>query len=387
MYLLPHHAYAFFGLFGDSSIELVQEGTFRKGDSLNIGKALKTYKFCTDGTWDSSENKRGEKIVTFLCNYKSIEALKQSIKDQNLTATSVENDALKIMQEKNFRIDFVIKFTISADEESFTIRHMGYVFDNKELPNDKSLEKTMVQNILDDTPLALHLPNSTHPLSQKVAPEVQSSEKVMSPKKPEASPPTNNPQSLLVGNYIYEEAGQSGGAIISPEGKDNIKVDLNTVNVESLHTCSFEGICTPSATDKNNYICKVNQEDDSEHAFFNIKPTKDGFQILENPTFLCGARSFMLGEYSKCTTKTFEPSSFTAKIIDIIIDESGAMVQLSSDGAHSMDSISKEQAELLQSLKGKDVKITYSQKQHWDQEEKMCQRTRIFTSIEEVKNP
>ncbi len=274
---LTPKAYAFFGLFEDSAIDIVKEGTFTKKDSLNIEKNFEKYSFCKDGQWDIEDNKT-TKVVTYQCTYDSAEAIKKTLAEKNMQATEVENSVLSAMQNSGFSVDFLIKFILNPDKKSFHISHMGYVYDNKELPSDSALIPALIQDILHNRPLTLSLTGSAqNNLEQSVT-------------------------SLASGKYIYAEPGQEGSALIVAKGK-NIHVVLSTLNTDSMHTCSFEGMCIAADTAPFGYVC---QEDTAR---FTLIPTDEGFSIQENPTLLCGARGFMQGNYKKSGAKKEEKES------------------------------------------------------------------------------
>lgn len=68
MTLHVNKAHAFFGLFGDSNVEMVRGGTFAFDNSITLGQALEGNKFLKNPEWESFEDGQGRIYVQFLAD-------------------------------------------------------------------------------------------------------------------------------------------------------------------------------------------------------------------------------------------------------------------------------------------------------------------------------
>ncbi len=190
----------------------------------------------------------------------------------------------------------------------------------------------------------------------------------------------------LLGNYVYESEGMKGSVRIRQDEKlpNSVHVFLNTVNVQALHLCDYEGICTFS---ENKYVCPIKDAPEGMEAFFEIVPSDNGFNIPQNPSLLCGARGFMSGDYSRCTEQTNGPLTMIVVPMEIIHEDDTYIVRFTDDGAESLEFVSQKQAEFLEDMIGKNVLVHYNQSQIWNTEKNFCNRSKEIISVEDATRP
>ncbi len=188
----------------------------------------------------------------------------------------------------------------------------------------------------------------------------------------------------IVGNYGYNAQGMEGSARIQAiEGKtDSVQVNINTVNVQALHLCHYDGVCT---YEEDSYICVMsNTPTEGMQDTFEIFPAEDGFTIANNPSYLCGARGFLNGDYSRCEEASNGPLSMMVIPVEIIHEEENYIARFSDDGSESVDFVSKEQAEFLETMIGKKVLVHYNKNQIWDEEKNFCKRSKEIIAISDA---
>ncbi len=234
--------------------------------------------------------------------------------------------------------------------------------------------------------------------SQTVAPAAtDSAPKKESPEgTPQVQPEVTPPATLvvapevkkeipnIVGNYGYNAQGMEGSARIQAiEGKtDSVQVNINTVNVQALHLCHYDGICT---YEDDSYICIMSDKPtEGMQDTFEILPAEDGFTIANNPPYLCGARGFLNGDYSRCEEASNGPLSMMVIPVEIIHEDENYIARFSDDGSESVDFVSKEQAEFLETMIGKKVLVHYNKNQIWDEEKNFCKRSKEIIAISDA---
>lgn len=102
----------------------------------------------------------------------------------------------------------------------------------------------------------------------------------------------NKPEdfSHLTGNYVYQEQGFEGNLAIQNKNSQ-AEVSLLTVHIDSLHTCTYEGICT---LNKGIITCANTSKP------FTITVNNDILTVVsEGNQELCGIRGYFAGNYKK----------------------------------------------------------------------------------------
>ncbi len=190
----------------------------------------------------------------------------------------------------------------------------------------------------------------------------------------------------LLGNFVYEAEGMKGSVRILPDANNEstVKVYLNTVNVQALHLCEYEGNCTFT---ENKYLCPIKDAPEGMESFFEIVPSDTGFSISQNPSLLCGVRGFMSGDYSRCNEQTSGPLTMVLVPMEIIHEDATYIVRFTDDGAESLEFVSQKQAEFLEKMIGKNVLVHYNQSQMWNEEKKFCNRSKEIISVEDATKP
>ncbi len=200
---------------------------------------------------------------------------------------------------------------------------------------------------------------------------------------------SNIPQGVahgFLGNYVYESEGMKGSVRIRQDNTipNNVHVFLNTVNVQALHLCEYEGSCTLT---ENKYICPIKDAPEGMEAVVEIVPTDRGFKIPQNPSLLCGVRGFMSGDYTRCTAETSGPLTMVVVPMEIIHEDTTFIVRFNDDGAESLEFITQKQAEFLENMIGKNVLVHYNQNQIWNAEKKFCNRSKEILTVEDATKP
>ncbi len=190
----------------------------------------------------------------------------------------------------------------------------------------------------------------------------------------------------LLGNYVYDADGMKGSVRIRQYESEQsaVHVALNTVNVQALHLCEYEGICT--LTD-GKYVCPIKDAPEGMESFFEIVPSEFGFNIPQNPSLLCGVRGFMSGDYSRCIEQTSGPLTMIVVPMEIIHEDETFIVRFTDNGAESLEFITQKQAEFLETMIGKNVLVHYNQSQVWNTQKNFCNRSREIISVEDATKP
>lgn len=154
-----------FGLFGSSSIDVVQEGVLPDfSQTMKVGPALENYYDCQKGTaeWDSFETEKGETIVQFKCELGDehltyMDKMSKIALDElsQFDRTSIKLDiaiaminARQMLDGAQFsafqdwkKVNFNVQFALSqVEEDAFEISYVG-------------LEPTYVNGAQGDIPL------------------------------------------------------------------------------------------------------------------------------------------------------------------------------------------------------------------------------------------
>ncbi len=200
------------------------------------------------------------------------------------------------------------------------------------------------------------------------------------------APKENIAVTNIVGNYGYNAQGMEGSARITPQENDtqSVQVTIKTVNVQALHLCEYEGLCTYK---DNVFLCAMEGTPEGMDSTFTLIPADDAFSVPTNPVFLCGARGFMHGEYSRCEEDSSGPLVMTVIPVEIIQEDDTYIARFTDDGSESLDFISKAQAEFLETMIGKKVLVHYNKNQIWDEQKNFCKRTKEIISVVDASLP
>ncbi len=190
----------------------------------------------------------------------------------------------------------------------------------------------------------------------------------------------------IIGNYGYNYPGMEGSASIDAvEGHPNrVRLNVKTVNVKALHLCQYNGLC---AFEDNKFICSIKNVPQGMENTFEMHALEDAFSIMSSPAFLCGARGFMHGDYSRCNDESSGPLSMLVIPVEIIDESDKFIVRFNDNGSESLDFISKEQAEFLENMIGKKVLVYYNQNQIWDSTRNFCKRSKEIIDIKDASQP
>ncbi len=190
----------------------------------------------------------------------------------------------------------------------------------------------------------------------------------------------------VVGSYGFDAAGMEGSASIAPvkDDEQSIAVSIKTVHVQALHLCGYEGICTYK---DSGFLCAMVNTPEGMDSTFPLVPMEEGFSIPVNPSFLCGARGFMHGEYSRCEENSVGPLSMTVIPVEVIHEGDAYIVRFTDDGSESLDFVSQAQAEFLETMIGKKVLVHYNKNQVWDAEKNFCKRGKEIIAVVDASLP
>ncbi len=140
------NSYAFFGLFGNQEVLMIQQSTFPMDQSLTNKNALDGNMYHLNPTWESFEDTQGRKIVEFSA------LLDTSKYEDGLTMDPVNlrsifglhKEDIPEMKEKrphafNDKYYLHIQFTLSVDETRFEITYIGLYANDIELARGDSI--------------------------------------------------------------------------------------------------------------------------------------------------------------------------------------------------------------------------------------------------------